>query len=121
MNVGTTLRSHNEDPELHNVHVYLEGDTVFNLAMPFQGMTVDRRLDEPGTYEVRCDVHPEMLAFVVVDDDARFARPDGEGRFMIEDVAAGTVTVVRLEPETGDRVELTVEVDEGGETVEVSF
>ena len=115
------LRLRNGDPELHNVHVYLGGETVFNLAMPFKGMSVDRKLDEPGTYEVRCDVHPEMLAYVVVGESGRFARPDAEGGFVIKDIPAGTVTVIRLEPAAGDRIERTVEVGGEGETVEVSF
>lgn len=116
---GAAVTLRNSDPELHNVHAYRGNDTFFNLAIPFAGTDVVRRFDAPGTYELRCDVHPEMLAWVVVLGHPYFAVPDADGRFAIDEVPSGRYTLVRYDPTFGNRREKPADLTAG--SADVSF
>lgn len=88
---GDALLMHNSDSLLHTVHLY--GPTEMNVALPTAGMEVKRRLTEPGIYQVRCDVHGWMRAFVRVDPHRFHAVTGPDGSFLIESVPAGDYTL----------------------------
>ncbi len=91
---GTSLEVRNSDPVMHNVRAVAGAQSVFNVAMPLEGMTLRKPLPAaPGTVHVRCDVHPWMRAVVRTFDHPFFTTTDGQGRFRLE-VPAGTHTVV---------------------------
>lgn len=100
---GTKVNIKNGDPFLHNVHIYSGSKTVLNLAMPFPEQVVQHTFEEPGTYKVLCDAHPEMSAFIVVLPHRFFTRPNEDGSFEIADVPQGTYTLVVEDPERGTR------------------
>ena len=117
--VGTTVRLRNSDPELHNVHTYFKKETVLNVSLPFQGQTADANVfDEPGTYVVLCDVHTEMSAYIVVFENPYFTKPDEEGLYAIEGLAAGNYTVVMYDPEEKESVEKEVGVGTASVTLD---
>jgi plastocyanin len=92
---GSRVRVRNGDPILHNTHGLQEGRTVFNLALPMQGQSVDvsRRLTRPGVVRVLCDAHPHMAAWIVVHDSPYLAVTDAAGAYRIEGIPPGNYAV----------------------------
>ena len=116
--VGTPIEVENDDPILHNVHSYSGRRTLWNLGLPIQGMKIPKRLPpRPGVIQFKCDLHEWMYGWIHVMEHPYFATTDGAGRFAIEDVPAGTYTLVVQHPRWGEkRVEVEVS---GGNTTEV--
>jgi plastocyanin len=106
---GSTLAVLNSDPLIHNVRAVGAGpqtsSTLFNVAMPLEGMTLRRRLDAPGVVNVRCDVHPWMSAQIRVFEHESFTVTGEDGSFSLE-VPVGTQKVhfwhPRLAPQVRD-------------------
>lgn len=91
---GTPLEVRNSDPVIHNVRAVAGAQSIFNVAMPLEGMSIRKPLPAaPGTVQVRCDVHPWMHAVVRTFDHPYFTTTDAQGHFRLE-VPAGTHTVV---------------------------
>jgi plastocyanin len=92
----------NTDPMTHNVFSP-DGDK-WNLGEIPQNTSVVKRFDAPGNYTVLCNLHPSMLAYLVVSPSTYFGRTDPDGRFVIKNVPAGTyhltAWVPRLKPVT---------------------
>ena len=77
------------------------------------------RLDKPGEIQLRCNVHKEMSAFIVVLDNPYFTLTDKSGEFTIDNVPPGMYTLKtwheKFKPVS---MEITVEPNE---TVEVEL
>jgi Polysaccharide lyase family 4, domain II len=99
----------NSDPVLHNTHGFFNGRTVFNIALPYQGLRVRRTLIEPGLVRVECDAHGWMLGWIYVADNPYYATTDKEGAFTLSDVPPGTYRLVSWDSYTG-AVEKTLSV-----------
>ena len=92
---GERTRVKNSDPVLHNTHGFMGKPTVFNLALPNRGQTVDitRRLTKPGVIRVLCDAHPHMSGWLLVHDSPYFATTDDRGAYRIDGIPPGTYRV----------------------------
>lgn len=91
---GSTLEVRNSDPVMHNVRAVAGAQSVFNVAMPLEGMSLKKPLPAaPGTVQVKCDVHPWMHAVVRTFEHPYFTTTDEQGRFRLE-VPEGTHTLV---------------------------
>ena len=79
-----------EDETLHTTHAYDDrARTMFNIAIPIPGLSIERPLRRPGVVRVECDSHRWMRGWVYVTDD--IATVSGtDGRFEIGDVPPGT-------------------------------
>lgn len=86
--VGGTVAFNNNDPFPHNV--YTPDGEKFNLGLVSQGVRRTRTFNRPGVYRMLCNLHPAMLAYVVVVPSSYFAVTDGKGAFSIKDVPEGT-------------------------------
>ena len=85
----------NSDPVLHNPHTFNErGATVFNIAIPEQGQTVERRMRSGGVIRLQCDQHAHMNAWVISLEHPYFAVTDENGQFEIKNVPAGRYQLV---------------------------
>jgi plastocyanin len=82
--VGATVRFPNNDKVAHNVFS-LSRTKQFNLGSYGPGEVPGVVFDRPGVVELRCDVHAEMLAYIVVMKNPYFAVTDDQGRFTIPD------------------------------------
>jgi hypothetical protein len=51
------------------------------------------RLDKPGEIRLRCNVHKEMSAFIVVLDNPYFTLTDKSGEFTIDNIPPGKYTL----------------------------
>lgn len=90
---GTTVDFPNSDSTYHNVFS-LSRPRRFDLGRYAAGKSKAVRFDRPGIVRVFCDIHSHMSAFVVVFNHPYFRVTDAEGRFRIDNVPAGTYTVV---------------------------
>jgi hypothetical protein len=75
----------NNDQVDHNVFS-LSRTQKFNLGSYKSGESKTVRFDTPGIVELRCDVHAEMLAYILVMKNPYYAVTDAKGRFEIPDV-----------------------------------
>jgi hypothetical protein len=117
---GSSLEIRNGDPMLHNIHGRMGQQTVFNVAMPLQGMRVPRPLAKEGVVHVQCDVHAWMDGWVVVTDQPS-AVNGADGAYVITGVPAGTWTVTAWHERYGKRA-LKVTVPASGEaTADFTF
>ncbi len=88
---GSTIRFLNNDNEPHNVY---SPEGRYNLGTWPTGDTKDYTFKKPGIYTQLCNVHPDMLAYVVVVDTPYFAVTDATGTFAIRDVPPGKYRLV---------------------------
>jgi plastocyanin len=82
--VGATVHFPNNDKVDHNVFS-LSRTKPFNLGSYKPGEIKTVLFDKPGMVEVRCDVHAEMAAYIMVMKNPSFAITDAKGRFEIPD------------------------------------
>jgi len=62
---GDTVQVTNEDEFTHQIYVN-SPSTSFESDEQNLGETVNVRFPKPGTFEVRCHIHPKMLLTVAV-------------------------------------------------------
>ena len=99
------------DSFFHNVFSY-SAAARFDLGRYPRGESKEVRFDEPGIAKIYCEVHEFMRAVVVVTDNPFHAVVAEDGTFRLEDVPAGTYTLVAWHPDF-DEVEQTVVVRDG--------
>lgn len=93
---GTTVRYLNSDPIVHNVMWPASDNGAYqarNLGSWSKGGFKDYKYDAEGHLVILCNVHPEMVAHVVVLQNPFSAVVDESGDYEIKDVPPGTYTV----------------------------
>lgn len=102
---GSRVRFPNDDPILHNVFS-VSGDNRFDLGFYGKGAAKEARFDKPGLVRVYCNVHHNMVAYVLVLDTPFFAGPGADGTFALAGLPKGrgklTVWHEQTEPVTVD-------------------
>lgn len=112
--VGSPIAVGNSDPVLHNVHGYHNRSSAFNKATAGLGDVAKSTLEDPGLYELRCDVHPWMRGYVQVFEHPYFALADGAGRFSFAAPPPGKYELVVFHARLGEkRVPIEVTADQG--------
>jgi plastocyanin len=82
--VGALVHFPNNDKVNHNIFS-LSRTKKFNLGSYKPGESKTVLFDKPGIVELRCDVHAEMAAYIMVMKNPYFAVTDDQGRFEIPD------------------------------------
>jgi plastocyanin len=113
---GTTVRFLNSDPEGHNVY---SPEGRYNLGTWPQGESRDYKFVKAGAYTQLCNIHPDMLAFIVVLDTPYFTVTNSAGKFSIPNVAPGKYKLV-VWSEKLDGLERDVTV-EAGKPLNIEF
>jgi plastocyanin len=88
--VGSVVEWPNNDDILHNVFSFSETHP-FDLGLyksPTQPKPVT--FDKPGRVDVFCSIHSRMSCVVMVLENPFFAMTNDKGRYVIENVPAGT-------------------------------
>lgn len=80
--VGALVDFPNNDKVDHNVFS-LSQAKKFNLGSYKPGQGIQVTFDKPGVVELRCDVHQEMKAYVLVLNNPYYALTDKDGGFTI--------------------------------------
>ena len=113
---GDTVEFSNDEDVIHNVHVVdrASGETVFNVTT-LKGIPFDYTFDKAGAYDVACNVHPQMAAFVIVETTPLVTVAGADGRFELTDVVAGSYTATVWSSDASRQSERRIEV--AGDTV----
>ncbi len=113
--IGEAVEFNNGDPIYHNVYP-ATGEPPFNLGMYPNAEPQATTFEEPAIVEIKCAVHSEMQAFIVVKENPYFASVQEDGTFTIEGVPAGVQQLQLWHPETEPvTIEVTVPEDEAVE------
>ena len=118
--LGQPLQIKNSDQTLHNVHGYKGPSTLFNQAEIPGLPPIARKIGDAGDIlKFKCDVHPWMTGYVVVNANPFFAVTGPDGHFKITGVPAGKYTLTAWQERYGAKTaEVTVAADK---PTEVSF
>lgn len=102
---GSQVRFPNQDPILHNVFSVSPGN-AFDLGLYRAGEGKTQRFDQPGLVRIFCNVHHDMVAYVLVLDTPYSVSPGADGSFVLSGVPPGkgklTVWHEQAEPWTAD-------------------
>jgi len=85
---GTEVTFPNEDVVEHNVFSH-SSNADFDLGRFAKGPGKTRLFEVPGVAEIYCNVHPEMIAYLVVAPSSSFAVTARDGSFALSKVPAG--------------------------------
>src|SRR3954449_885778 len=109
---GLPVIFRNSDAYLHNVNVKneLTRDQAFNVAIPSGGVYAFT-FPADGVYYVTCDIHPEMMAWIVAAPSPYATQTAADGTFSFEHVPAGPYVLVAYV----DKRRFEQEIDVGGE------
>ncbi|HEX4804191.1 MAG TPA: carboxypeptidase regulatory-like domain-containing protein [Myxococcaceae bacterium] len=120
--VGQKIKVRNNDPTLHNVHSYEGTKTLFNQAQPPGSAPIEKPLPKSDDLvKVKCDVHPWMAAFVVLNKSSYFAVTKEDGSFQIKDVPAGTYTIEAWHEKYGTQDQEVTLAASGTQTLDFTF
>lgn len=86
--VGTTVDFPNRDDHLHNVYSASRAK-AFDLGMYGKDESKAVTFDKTGVVQIRCNVRPEMEAFVVVHANRYAAVTDARGAYTIAGAPPG--------------------------------
>ncbi|HEY6066280.1 MAG TPA: carboxypeptidase regulatory-like domain-containing protein [Thermoanaerobaculia bacterium] len=87
-----TVEFPNNDPVFHNVFS-VSGENRFDLGLYRSGASKSRSFAEPGLVRVYCNIHPQMVGFLMVVDSDFAAVTDRDGKFQFEGLPAGSWTL----------------------------
>ena len=86
----TVVTIKSEDDTLHSTHAYDDRQrTLFNIAIPFPGLEVQRPFRRPGPVRIECDSHGWMRGWVYVSDDLGTVTGT-DGTFELTGIPPGT-------------------------------
>lgn len=89
---GTTVDFLNSDTVKHNIYAPGKAEK-FNLGTWSQGEIRKYTLNKLGEVVLLCNVHSEMLAYIIVLENPYYGRTDKKGNFKIENIPPGNYLV----------------------------
>lgn len=92
---GDRVAFPNQDGTYHNIFSL---KPKFDLGQYRQG-SKSVRFTELGVFQVFCNIHPQMVGWVVVVPNAAFAVAGADGRYRVEGIKPGRRTVVVWHPQ----------------------
>ena len=117
--VHSTVQFPNSDAVSHQVYSFSSA-RQFQLPL-YRGKPYPPvQFDQPGVVTLGCNIHDNMLGYIVVTAAPYFGRSDQRGEFRVPDLPAGRYRVRVWHPllNEGTALERSVDVGEAGETVE---
>jgi len=92
--IGQAYRILNSDGILHNVHTLPKVNPSFNRAMPATSKEATTTFAKPEPiFQIKCDVHPWMSAYIGVFTHPFFSTTSTDGKFTIPGLDAGTYEI----------------------------
>ena len=90
--MGTTVDFPNDDTIFHNIFS-LSKNKPFDLGIYAQGTSRSVTFDQPGLVKIYCNIHPQMVAYILVLANPYFATTDQAGYFLLPNAPLGGATV----------------------------
>jgi plastocyanin len=112
---GTTVDFLNSDLVLHNIYSPDAVADNVNLGTWLKGEVRSYTFNKLGIASLRCNVHVDMLAYILILQNPYYARLDNEGNFSIHGLPEGKY-IVKLWNERLKAVDKQVEVKAGAQT-----
>ncbi len=109
-----TVEFPNNDPIYHNVFS-VSGPNRFDLGLYRSGASKSRSFSEAGLVRVYCNIHPQMVGFVMVVDSDFAAVTGRDGAFRFGGVPAGSWTL-KAWHEEGNETSVSLTVPAAGDT-----
>jgi plastocyanin len=109
---GATVTFPNLDPVSHNVFSVTPGH-AFDLGLHKTGDSASVKLDAPGVISVFCDIHPQMIGYILVVSSPYFTRATADGTYQLRQIPPGTYHATAWFP-FGPPVQQEVQVRAGG-------
>jgi plastocyanin len=92
--VGQPYRILNSDGILHNIHTLPKVNSSFNRAMPATLKETSTSFGKPeAVFNIKCDVHPWMSAYVAVFTHPFFSVTGTDGKFTISGLDPGSYEI----------------------------
>ncbi len=92
--VGQTYRILNSDGILHNIHTLPKINPQFNRGQPATVKEMTTTFPKPETvFQIKCDVHPWMQAFMAVFSHPFFSATKTDGKYTISGLDPGTYEI----------------------------
>jgi plastocyanin len=96
-----TVAFPNDDPIYHNVSS-VSGGNRFDLGLYRTGASKSKKFEETGVVRVYCNIHPQMVGFILVVDSDHVAVTGPTGAFRFEGIPPGSYVVKAWNEETGE-------------------
>jgi len=95
VHTGDTIRFTNSESALtHNVHVRsVDGEATLLDEDAVTGQSIDLTIADEGGYDVLCDMHPGMAAFIFVTAAPFAVFAEADGSFLLDGVPPGDYQV----------------------------
>jgi hypothetical protein len=116
---GQPLVLMNSDQTLHNVRGVSGGKQLFNVTQPPLKTKEAQTPKDSDVVRLKCDIHPWMTAFVVMNPNPYFVTTGEDGAFSLQGVPPGTYTLEAWHETLGTKT-AQVTVKEG-QDAQVSF
>jgi plastocyanin len=112
--VGQTYRILNNDGILHNIHTLPKVNPAFNRGQPATVKEMTTSFPKPeNMFQVKCDVHPWMSAYIGVFTHPFFATTGPDGKFSIPNLDPGTYEITAWHERLGTQsASITVAANE---------
>ncbi len=99
---GGTVTFANRDALTH--HVFSPELPGWDTGYLTKDQTTTKRFDAAGSYSMLCNIHPEMLSYLVVIPSTYFGKIGPDGKYAIGDLPPGTYRLTawgpRMQPAT---------------------
>ena len=99
--IGQPVMVRNSDGFLHNVHALSIDNPSFNFAQVAAGDKPIPPFTTVETFQIKCDVHPLMQAYIGVFSHPFFATTGPDGKFTISGLDPGTYTITAWQERLG--------------------
>jgi hypothetical protein len=121
---GMEVMFPNSDSVSHHVYSF-SASKRFELPLYKGSVYPPERFDEPGLVVIGCNIHDDMLGYILVLETPFFARTDGDGLAAMRELPEGRYTVRVWTPrspadELPEAVELTLR-DNMPQELELAF
>ncbi|HEX7670005.1 MAG TPA: carboxypeptidase regulatory-like domain-containing protein [Polyangiaceae bacterium] len=94
--VGGRVLFSNGDPFPHNI--FSPDDGRFDLGLVPPHGAAAHTFKTAGVYTLLCNLHPNMIGYVVVSPSTFFAKANAKGEFSLKDVPAGSYKITAWAP-----------------------
>jgi len=98
---NATVEFPNLDPIYHNVFS-VSGGNRFDLGLYRSGSTKSKTFDQTGLVRIYCNIHPQMVGFVMVVDSDFAAVTGRDGAFRFDNVPPGNYVLKAWSEQSGE-------------------